>query len=300
MTGHDVERTVSSNGNRLGASLRLPSRAAPGTLPAVLLLAGSGPLDRDGNAPGMPIGIQRALAVALATAGYASLRFDRRGVADGGDWREASFEDNYRDAEAAWHELIVSPAVDPDRMVVIGHSEGALHATRLAAAVAPAATVLLAGAARPGSEVLLWQAETIAGATEGADVAQVVAQSAAAQQALRATTTAVATVGGQEMNAAWFREFLDYDARTDLKNITTPLLAITGDKDLQVPPSDLEAIAALVPGRCETHRPADVTHLLRTDPAPPSMADYARQVSEPMDPAVIRMTILWLDSIMQG
>ena len=102
MTGHDVERTVSSNGHRLRASLRLPSRAAPGTLPAVLLLAGSGPIDRDGNAPGMPIAIQRDLAIALATTDYASLRFDRRGVADGSDWRGATFEDSYRDAEAAY------------------------------------------------------------------------------------------------------------------------------------------------------------------------------------------------------
>ena len=279
MTGHDVERTVSSNGHRLGASLRLPSRAAPGTLPAVLLLAGSGPIDRDGNAPGMPIGIQRALAVGLATAGYASLRFDRRGVADGGDWREATFADNYRDAVAAWHELSVSPAVDPDRMVVIGHSEGALHATQLAAAVAPAATVLLSGAARPGSEVLLWQARTMS---------------------LTKDSTDVSVIDGNAMNPDWFRWFLPYDPRPDLACITTPLLAVTGGKDLQVPPEDLKAMDRLVPGGCETHRPANLTHLMRTDPAPPLLADYPRQLAEPMDPAVISMMVLWLDSVLQA
>ena len=164
-------------------------------------------------------------------------------------------------------------------MVVIGHSEGALHAARLSAAVNPAATVLLSGAARSGSEVLRWRH--------------------------RSTTDSATGMGGwsrdvNEMNADWAEQFLAYDPRSDLARITTPVLAVTGDKDLEVPPEDLEAIAALVPGDCESHRPTHLTHLVRTDPTGPSVADYARQVSEPMDPAVIRMTLAWLDSVMEG
>jgi hypothetical protein len=68
-----------------------------------------------------------------------------------------------------------------------------------------------------------------------------------------------------------------------------PTLAITGGKDLQTPPEDLDVMAGLVPGPLELRRPATLTRLLRHDPAAlPSLRDHQRQLREPVDPEVLQ------------
>ncbi|MER7036077.1 alpha/beta hydrolase family protein, partial [Streptomyces albidoflavus] len=82
----DIDMTVTADdGASLAGSLTLPT--GPGPHPAVLLLHGSGPLDRDGNAPKLPVNLARPVAEALAARGIATLRYDRRGAgATPGDW----------------------------------------------------------------------------------------------------------------------------------------------------------------------------------------------------------------------
>ena len=283
----------------------------PGSPPpwaTALLLPGSGPIDHDGNAPGAPLGIQLALAEALAVAGMASVRFDRRGVADDHDWKDATFSDNYADARQAWLAMAADPRVDTQKMVLIGHSEGALHATQLAAdgalRPAPCATVLLAGSAQLGRDVLLRQARLIGrssqpgeGQSQAAHAAAILEQAEEAQRQIRATSTNVADVSGVPINAGWLRQFLDYNPKPDLLKVRGPMLAITGDKDLQVDPDDLTTMAEAVPGPCRTLRPADLTHLLRHDPAPPTLADYPRQIAEPVDTEVIDTVCQWLTGL---
>lgn len=298
-------------GGALSGSLRLPAGVGDDPVPAALLIAGSGPVDRDGNAKRAPIGIQLALAGALARAGIASLRFDRRGISDGTDWREATFEGNTGDAAAALEALATDPRIDASRLVVIGHSEGALHALRLASGrygTRPAAAVLLSGTARRGDRVLVWQAEQI-GPSLPAPVrallramrTDITAKTRATHERIRRTTTPVARIGGARLNTGWFREFLDYDPRDDLVSLEVPTLALTGGKDLQAPPEDLEVIAALAPGPVDVRRPAPLTHLLRHDPAePPSLRDYKRQLREPVDPEVLQDVAGWVSTILTG
>ena len=183
-----VDQPVSfqAGGLTVYATYRHPATAT-GRLPAVLLIAGSGPTDRNGDSallPG-PIGTLRAVADWLSADGVASLRYDKLGSGQTGLGPYASrpatigiapFE---QEAAAALRFLARQPGVDPARLGVIGHSEGALFALLLAdgadprgSGSGPLPSVRALGLLEPLSERYL---DVIA--------AQVDAQAAAAQHA---------------------------------------------------------------------------------------------------------------------
>ncbi|WP_417787429.1 alpha/beta hydrolase [Stutzerimonas xanthomarina] len=141
--------TVQVSDGRLYGSLLLPKTDAP--LPVALLIAGSGPTDRNGNNPLGHNDSLKRLAQALAKRGIASLRYDKRGV--GQSQAVASDEsqltvDEYVDDAVAWSRLLQA---DPrfSAVVLIGHSEGALIASLAEPAVKPAALISVAGSGRP-------------------------------------------------------------------------------------------------------------------------------------------------------
>lgn len=145
----------------LHGTLLKPSGTAPVTV--ALLIAGSGPTDRDGNNPegGHGDSLKR-LAQSLAKQGIASLRYDKRGVAASRaatpDERELSVERYVSDA-VAWARLLkADPAFD--RLILIGHSEGALIASLAAEQAQADALVSIAGSARPIDQVLREQLAT--------------------------------------------------------------------------------------------------------------------------------------------
>ncbi|MBT2412375.1 alpha/beta fold hydrolase [Streptomyces sp. ISL-12] len=293
----DIDMTVTADdGTPLAGTLTLP--AGPGPHPAVLLLHGSGPLDRDGNAPKLRMDLARPVAEALAARGIATLRYDRRGNgATPGDWRTAGFTDNRRDAAAAVRALADRSDVRADAVGVIGHSEGALHAMSLAARTDLRAVVLLAGFADLGEDAFRWQGRSVV-ASMPAPV-RLLRRPLAGLGGLvlarvKRTRTDVARVAGSKVNARWLRELLAHDSRDDLAAIDAPVLAVTGDKDLQVDPDDLKEIARLVPGGAETHRVADLTHVLRRDPGRPTLNGYRRLLREPVDAGLLDLVAEWL------
>ena len=73
-----------------------------------------------------------------------------------------------------------------------------------------------------------------------------------------------------------------------------PVLAITGDRDLQVNPDDLDLMRDLVKGPFEAFRPSGVTHLLRTEGTKRGLSGYKEQVRRPVDPRVISAVTDWL------
>ncbi|MGR6319686.1 alpha/beta fold hydrolase [Micromonospora soli] len=301
-----IERELSftSAGHRLVGTLTLPAGAGP--RPGALLLPGSGPLNRDGDHRRLPLGIQRDLAAALADAGVATLRYDRRGVGDSsGRFPRTGFHENVDDAQAALAALGADPAVDAGKLFLVGHSEGALTATAMAArGVALAGMVLLAGTGRPGAEVLRWQAARLLPDLPAPvrlllrlTRTDLVAKVARNHEKILATTGDVAWVGGQRLNARWMREFLRYDPRPDLARVTAPILALTGDKDLQTDPVDLPVIAASAGGPVQTRVLPDVTHVLRRQPGAPSLRAYRREVTNPVDASVTGAVVSWIASL---
>jgi uncharacterized protein len=293
-------RELPTQAGGLAGTLTLPDGDGP--FPAVLLASGSGPLDRDSNDKRVRFEVARQVAHALAEGGLASLRYDKRGVgASPGDWRTVGFTDNIDDLATALDALRARPEVDGGRVVVAGHSEGALLAAAPAARGAPVAgAVLLSMSATPGEQLLRWQARQIAPTLPRpvrlimrllrVDLEKKVAANHAR---IKATTTDVARIGLQRLNARWTREFMAHDPREDLRRIAVPVLALTGAKDLQVPPGDLDVIAGLVPAEVTVRRVPDLTHTLRRQPGRASLSAYKKELRGPVDPEVLAAVVGW-------
>jgi hypothetical protein len=250
----------------LTGTLALP--AGPGPHPAVILLNGSGPQDRDATVLGHPL--FAVLADRLARAGVGSLRWDDRGVGGSeGDLSEAGLTDLAADARAAVRFLAGRPDVAPRRIGVVGHSEGGFVAPRLAQGEAPevAALVLLGVPAVPGDEVLELQNRLVLevqGASEeqiaqqvafvralvdalergDAEAARRIARERVEEQ-LDALPEGQAPQGEgrevyleQQLAAITGRPFASFvlaDPQPQLQAVTVPTLALYGRLDLQVP-----------------------------------------------------------------
>jgi pimeloyl-ACP methyl ester carboxylesterase len=284
---------TTGDGLALAGTLTVP--AGPGPHPAVLLLPGSGRLDRDSNAGRLRMDLGRPLAAALAKHGIASLRYDRRGVgASPGDWLSTGFADNYDDAATALRALAARPEVRTDATGAVGHSEGAVHAMRLGATGNATAVVLLAAFARPAEDALKWQILQLADNLPRPLRPFLVRFAYRKLERIKTTSTDVARVSGVRVNAHWFREILAHDPRRHLRAIRVPVLAITGDKDVQVDPGDLDTIARLVPGEVDVRRIPGLTHVLRRDSGPASVRSYRRLLRQPVDPEILDDVAEWL------
>ncbi|WBB50314.1 alpha/beta fold hydrolase [Verrucosispora sp. WMMA2044] len=288
---------IEAAGALLAGTLTRPD--VDGRRPAALLVNGSGPIDRDSAMPGLALGLGPALAVALADEDCVVLRYDKRGVGSSqGDYLGAGFHDECRDAAAALAALRAHPAVDSERVFVVGHSTGAVVAANLVRAVRPpAGYVLLAGAAQPGDQVMAWQSERIAATLprllRPLGPVLVRRQARERDRIRRSTADRHDRMPRSRLTDRWLREYLAHDPRPDLAAIDRPVLAITGGKDVQVDPADVPRIGRLVTGQFDGELPTDLTHLLRRDCGPPGLWRYRGQLRRPIDDWVIRRVVAW-------
>lgn len=297
MTAQDV--TITAGDITLAGTYTSPDSTEPH--PAALILAGSGPLDRDGNASRIPLNVSRDLARMLAAHGWASLRFDKRGVgASSGDYLRAGFYDEIDDAAAALAWLVSRPNVST--VVVIGHSVGATIASELAVRQESVdGIVLLSVTAQTGESTLTWQAAQIAPTLPAPARTllrlmrtDVLRQQRKAIDRIMRTDGDVQRIQGAKVNTRWMREFITYDPTPTLRRISVPVLAMTGSKDVQVDPADVHAVAGLAPD-VEAHVLDDVDHILRHEPREVSnVRRYRKQAAQPMDATVERLLLDWL------
>ena len=153
--------TISGLGGvSLSATLELPKGA--GRAAGVVLIAGSGPTDRNGNQlPALKTDLLAEIARALAAKGVASVRYDKRGIAASGKPEKGEsmaaffdWENFVGDVEAAAAFLKSHPRIDPKRVGLLGHSEGGSLALEAAPKVKPYAMVLAATVGRPLAAVI--------------------------------------------------------------------------------------------------------------------------------------------------
>ncbi|MFN3684366.1 MAG: alpha/beta hydrolase family protein [Fimbriimonadaceae bacterium] len=324
---YDVEEVQFDNpeatGVRLAGTLTKP--AGQGPFPCVVMITGSGPQDRDETLfDHKPFAVW---ADALAKAGVASLRYDDRGVGKStGLFTAATSDDFASDAKAAVRYLLSRPDIDRKRIGLMGHSEGGLIAP-IAADGNPDVTfvVLLAGTAVPGREILVLQSRLIAEA-EGASpeearkaaelnealVAAVLSEEdrdKAEQAALAVLEARIGEVPEKDREAAlaarkrqvaqlntpWMRRFLVLDPSEYLRRLKVPVLAVWGENDLQVPPSqNLPAAREALAGnpRAELKVLSMLNHLFQLS-ATGRFSDYGR-IEETVNEIALREVVGWI------
>lgn len=273
------------------------------TVATALILPGSGEVDRNSDHVRLRLGVSVDLAHALAAHGVSSLRYDKRGVGrSDGSFLATGLTENIADARAALRWLRSQEAGAEHPVFVIGHSEGGMIAQAVAAGdEALAGVVLLAAPGVPGLELMRWQGRQVADALPPAARAitrlfgiDLTAVQGKAVARIQATEADVLRMNGRKVNARWQRELLAFDPVPYLARITAPVLAITGDKDLQVNAEDLQVIRDTAAGPVEVHRAQDLTHLLRRDGGPPALAAYDRLARQPTDATVLERVAAWI------
>jgi dipeptidyl aminopeptidase/acylaminoacyl peptidase len=246
----DEPVVIPAAGFNLGATLTRPSTApAGGRFPAVILLAGSGVDDRDGFALGIPTLGQ--LAGRLAEAGILAVRYDKRGYGQsGGRSESATVTDYAEDARAAMRWLAERKDVDPKRIALVGHSEGAWLALLAASREKRfAAVVSIAGPAATGAELVLEQQQ------RALDRLNLAAEERDRRVALqKQIQTAVLTGKGWEgippemrrqADTPWFQSLLAFNPAKVIEDVRQPLLFIHGELDRQVPVAHADRLADL-------------------------------------------------------
>jgi fermentation-respiration switch protein FrsA (DUF1100 family) len=313
----DVRYPNPSANVTLAGTLTVPN--GPGPYPAVLLLSGSGPQDRNESL----MGHQPFLVLAdhLTRHGIAVLRVDDRGVGKStGNFGAATTVDFASDADAGVAFLMQRAEVNKQKIGLVGHSEGGIIAPIVGARnPAVAFMVLLAGSGVPGDEIVLAQSALIAEASglprdqveqntrnlrEILDLIKREPDQTLLQSKIRAALTgklpaAQIDLQIKTLTTPWFRHFLSYDPAPTLRRVTRPVLAMNGEKDLQVPAKqNLDAIrAALSAGgntRSEVLELPGLNHLFQT--AKTGVPAEYGAIEETFAPAALDKISRWIAS----
>lgn len=279
--------------------------------PAVLIISGSGKGDRDGNLKNLKMNLYKDLAEYLTSKGYMTLRYDKRGTyKSGGNFNEAGLFDLIDDAVEGVRFLKRHPNTDPERILILGHSEGALIGPAVHDREPVDGLILLAGAAGPSADLIPRQSEMAysemyeAAGLKGwifrtfkvADRAR--KQNTQIFKKVSDSEKPVMRIKGIKVNAKWIRETLDYNVIDYLKRVECPVLAITGAKDVQVPPDHARLTADTVQGNSEWHIIPDMNHMLKDYEGEHTMLgllkEYKSIADSPLSPKLTAIIGDWL------
>lgn len=245
---------------RLLGTLALPAGAV-GRVPVAIIIAGSGPTDRDGNSRlGLTSDVYKKLAWGLAARGIASVRYDKRGIGASvlsGTWDAVTFDDFAEDAVAGARALAADARFS--RVVLVGHSEGAFLAIRAANLGAPVAGVVtLAGMGRPLTAVLREQVTPQLDSSRAAAFERVMAAYLGPGPMPEVPADLRALFNPSARRFLQTESALDPTA--EARRVPVPLLVVQGAEDIQVSVQDAEALRAARPD-AEVRVLPDANHL---------------------------------------
>lgn len=313
-----------ADGVVLAGALSRPAGAGPH--PALVLVSGAGPHDRDGSIAGhQPF---RVLAEHFTRAGFVVLRLDDRGVgASGGDGEAATIATRAQDVLGAWR--LLRDRSDVMSVGLVGHSEGSTVAALVAAEQPVSFVVSLAGPGLAGDELSPRQVASVLRAT-GAYPTPVVDTLVAAQRRIvgvirddgdadavvSAVRAGLETLDGLQpeghrqsageiaaraerdgaiVSAPWFRSFIKTDPRVAWRRVRCPVLALNGTLDTQVGAREnLDEIARALRDNDDVHVEAlaGLNHLFQ--PAKTGLVSEYAGIAEPFDRRALALVTAWM------
>jgi pimeloyl-ACP methyl ester carboxylesterase len=309
----DQSVTVAANGFNLAGTLSQPSGApnAKGRFPAIVLVAGSGFMDRDQNVAGIPIFAQ--LAGRLADAGYYVLRYDKRGTGQSGGREEAATIDDYaEDVRAAVTFMRERKDVDPKRVALLGYSEGAWVALVAASKEEDnVAAVVLAGAASgTGGQLVLEQQSHL---VESTTLSPAERQARIdLQKHIQAAVVGETSWDGvpeplrRQADTPWFRSYLAFSPAPVIAKMKQPILILHGSIDQEVASHHAAALGEMAKARKKV--PADtskvvtfdgVNHLL-VQTTTGELSEYPTLANKVIDQRIAKTAAEWLGQVLKN
>jgi glucose/arabinose dehydrogenase/alpha-beta hydrolase superfamily lysophospholipase len=318
----DAAVQFASAGLKLGGSLALPQ--SPGNrLPAVLMIAGAGPVDRDENpVGGGKLNVFNQIAYYLAQQGIASLRYDKCGVGESqGDFETASMDDLVQDAQSALAYLKTRPEIDPARVFLLGHSEGGVLAPILAAEAQVAGLIVIAGPARPLDQALLWDQENElrANGVQGLPLQRELekqrqfiafvkqSQGEWSDYTFEQAKAAIPLLANEQEwkdwqsagALSWYRQHFQHDPLETIRRVHASVLILQGTKDLFLSPEDPQRLAAALRDAGNTQVTVavlpDLNHVLRYQPEDANSGYF--HVDQPVDERLLKSVASWISQL---
>jgi uncharacterized protein len=325
-TSEDVSYRNEEAGITLAGTFTKPNSGGP--FPALLLITGSGPQNRDEEL----LGQKPFLVIAdyLTRRGIAVLRVDDRGVGKStGNFGTATTIDFAGDVRSGIKFLTTRSDVNPRKIGLLGHSEGGMIAPMVANQSSDVAyIVLLAGPSLRGDQILYLQSSLISAAmglpaerishnlrlnhalfaivASESDTAKLVAKiRSAVEQSMSEDTVMGGKVNEQEaemtareISSPWFRFFLTYDPAPALEKVMCPVLALNGSKDLQVPAEeDIKGMEAAFKKSGNQHARAMVlpglNHLFQK--AETGLPQEYAKIEETVNPEALKIIGDWIE-----
>ncbi|WP_173916781.1 alpha/beta fold hydrolase [Halobacillus sp. Marseille-Q1614] len=297
---------IESAGIQLAGTYSVPEQPSGD---AVLIVAGSGEVDRDGNAKKFKADLYKDLAEFFNEQGAAVLRYDKRGVKESkGSYAEAGLSDFIEDAASALRFLKQQEGIE--RVYLLGHSEGAIMGPAIFEKEPADGFVFLCGSIGTGEELIAYQNERIrkeVRETKGFKgwlfrtlkvENKIKKQSAQVESKINATTEPVVRYRGIRLNAKWMREIKAYDMRSYFSCIPEKTIAIEGGMDVQVELGSARQLSEQT--GAELKEIPDMNHVLRKQTEQGSLLNlkkiYKKSLAEEkLHPELLHSLKTWLE-----
>lgn len=269
---------------------------------AVVLVSGSGPVDRDGNIPKWKNNLYLTFAESLHDMGIATLRYDKPGTGkSSGDYNEAGLWD-YIDA-AAEALRTVKRFPDVRQVTLIGHSEGAIIGPAVLSKEPADRFVFFSGTVGSGEELLSFQLTELMkelreiSGLKGFFIKlfnvekKLLKQNQKVLRKMRETKEAKISYRGAKLNAKWYRDMLAFDWKAYKEHVPKHSLAIEGGRDIQVQQGSAEQFAKLTGAKAVVI--PDMNHIMRRREEPNTLFGIQKQykkdlAEQPIHPELVK------------
>jgi pimeloyl-ACP methyl ester carboxylesterase len=294
-----IEKEIKINGEfKLSSTLTFPNEKKD-KYPAIIIVPGTGNSDRDGNSKNLNMNLYKLIAEYLTSIGYATIRYDKRGLHQSdGNFIKTGVKDLIDDIISVYNHLKENDEIDSSNIYLLGHSEGAILSTISSEDMNLKGLILLSGAGISLKTALSMQSKEAyeeiqrMKGLKGTLLKLLYSKNRIRKTQEKLYEKALYTEKDvfkfklKEFPAKWLREHLNYsddDILKLLKNKDFPILCITGDKDVQADPNDLNNVKKLNNDKITVKIIENMDHILRYYDGEKTIMNLTKQYKEEVD-----------------